>query len=47
MSPNRRLMAGVSLIELMVSLVIGTLISAVFSAWQLMVEVGQDDQAAA
>ena len=35
------------LLFVMVSLVIGTLISAVFSAWQLMVEVGQDDQAAA
>ena len=29
----------------MVSLVIGTLISAVFSAWRLLVEVGEDDDA--
>lgn len=34
------------LLFVMVSLVIGTLISAVFSAWQLMVEVGQDDDSA-
>lgn len=31
------------LLYVMISLVLGTLISAVFSAWALLVEVGQDD----
>lgn len=36
---------GVDMLFVMVSLVIGTLISAVFSAWRLLVEVGEDDDA--